>query len=583
MIQRFHEARRHEEGQALILASISMLILAMCILATVNLAYAAKQRIQVQNAADAAAYTTAAYEARAMNLLAYTNRAMIVHYVSQMNLMAILSFMNFNFTLINGVIKILSNVPVLGIILQIIGFILQVISLAYTILLIIALPYIDGMTYRLSLMQVGIVNGLQDRITKGSVQEVQQYNPRYLAPVMLSKTLLGIDDMDRWGPNGTMVAVTPTPTMQARDELARTPLFERLVMVEMANAARPQFTAMGTRRWSFPFGFPREWGGSCPPSGSFGICIEKHGRTEWGALVTGDPTGIAGFLNTVLSNAFSSTEQIFSLDRFALQFKVFGVLIGFSLDSWAYADRGSILDNLVGAISQVLGIGTLGLPSQGVRFGYVISGGNAIARFLARLIIGPFLATFVTQMNGFISNIMTTIKGFLPLFHFGMWPYARFRPAPTTGAIGISSKPGASQLFNQPPVLLMVTAPKSAITANGRPFLGGFGFKLGGFHSSGRPVDAAYAASRNKRASKRGYVDQVNFDPGDNPLPFITTEGFHAISAAMAYYHRPGDWREPPNLFNPMWGAKLMPVMDYPTIAQNASMADLLGKGLLVH
>ena len=35
---------------------------------------------------------------------------------------------------------------------------------------------------------------------------------------------------------------------------------------------------------------------------------------------------------------------------------------------------------------------------------------------------------------------------------------------------------------------------------------------------------------------------------------------------ARAYYHRPGDWREQPNFFNPFWGAKLEPVANHPLL-----------------
>src|SRR5262245_2840155 len=110
MMRQFHELRRHEEGQALVLAAISMPILTLCVLATVNLTYAPSHKIQLQNAADAAAYTTAAYQARALNFFAYTNRAMVVHYCSQMNMMAILSYLFFMYLIID----LLSKLPYIG-------------------------------------------------------------------------------------------------------------------------------------------------------------------------------------------------------------------------------------------------------------------------------------------------------------------------------------------------------------------------------------------------------------------------------------------------------------------------------------
>jgi hypothetical protein len=42
----------------------------------------------------------------------------------------------------------------------------------------------------------------------------------------------------------------------------------------------------------------------------------------------------------------------------------------------------------------------------------------------------------------------------------------------------------------------------------------------------------------------------------------VLHKGLNAFSAAQVYYHRPGDWREQPNFFNPLWGARLMPVSE---------------------
>lgn len=110
MLRRFHQLKKHEEGQALVLAAICMLILTLCVLATVNLSYAATQKIRLQNAADSAAYTTAAYQARALNFMAFTNRTMVVQTASQMNMLAILTYMAFAAIVLTG----LSYIPYIG-------------------------------------------------------------------------------------------------------------------------------------------------------------------------------------------------------------------------------------------------------------------------------------------------------------------------------------------------------------------------------------------------------------------------------------------------------------------------------------
>jgi hypothetical protein len=55
-----------------------------------------------------------------------------------------------------------------------------------------------------------------------------------------------------------------------------------------------------------------------------------------------------------------------------------------------------------------------------------------------------------------------------------------------------------------------------------------------------------------------------------------------AIAKALVYYHRPGDWKEPPNLFNPFWRVKLHPfgkneAMTVAAVAGDTNAAVLTG------
>jgi hypothetical protein len=59
--------------------------------------------------------------------------------------------------------------------------------------------------------------------------------------------------------------------------------------------------------------------------------------------------------------------------------------------------------------------------------------------------------------------------------------------------------------------------------------------------------------------TKEGTDGLVNFEQRENPLSDFQP-GMNALSVSRVYYHRPGDWREHPNFFNPFWGAKLHPV-----------------------
>lgn len=86
---------REEEGQALPLAALGALVLALGVLSTVNLTQAVHERIKLQNAADSAAYTLAAQEARTFNYIAFLNRAQIAHYNTAMMVQSYITWVGF--------------------------------------------------------------------------------------------------------------------------------------------------------------------------------------------------------------------------------------------------------------------------------------------------------------------------------------------------------------------------------------------------------------------------------------------------------------------------------------------------------
>ena len=86
---------KRREGQALVLASIMVLILSIAVLATINIGHRINERVRLQNTADAAAYSMAAMEARAFNFYAFSNRTHVSHYVAAMVWQSMLSFFYF--------------------------------------------------------------------------------------------------------------------------------------------------------------------------------------------------------------------------------------------------------------------------------------------------------------------------------------------------------------------------------------------------------------------------------------------------------------------------------------------------------
>ncbi|MDY7231246.1 hypothetical protein [Hyalangium rubrum] len=78
-------------GQTMILGAVSLLILALIVFVTFNVTVAVQQKIKVQNYSDAKAFSMAVAEARTLNYMAYTNRAIASAYVGMANASAYMS------------------------------------------------------------------------------------------------------------------------------------------------------------------------------------------------------------------------------------------------------------------------------------------------------------------------------------------------------------------------------------------------------------------------------------------------------------------------------------------------------------
>ncbi len=71
-----------QRGQAMVLVTLFLTALMLSFLILFNMSQINIDKIKVQNAADAVAYSSAVLEARHLNFVAYTNRAMIANEVA---------------------------------------------------------------------------------------------------------------------------------------------------------------------------------------------------------------------------------------------------------------------------------------------------------------------------------------------------------------------------------------------------------------------------------------------------------------------------------------------------------------------
>jgi hypothetical protein len=83
--------REDEAGQALVLGAMVMLVLALSVFVTVQLGNGINERMRVQDAADNAAFSTAAAVARSLNFISWVNRTTATQYVSAMALQGLVA------------------------------------------------------------------------------------------------------------------------------------------------------------------------------------------------------------------------------------------------------------------------------------------------------------------------------------------------------------------------------------------------------------------------------------------------------------------------------------------------------------
>lgn len=111
-------SRARQRGQALVLALVCMLVFIIGVLVLFNTGQAVNKKVQLNNTADAAAYSAAVQQARAYNLIAYLNRAQVANEVAIAQMVSMHSWMNY---MISGTQNFANVANDIGIALDITG------------------------------------------------------------------------------------------------------------------------------------------------------------------------------------------------------------------------------------------------------------------------------------------------------------------------------------------------------------------------------------------------------------------------------------------------------------------------------
>jgi len=531
---------RREEGQALPLASVGILVMALGVLATLNLGQAVHEKIKLQNTADSAAYTLAAMEARTFNYIAFLNRVQIAHYNTAMVVQSFNTWVGFQVAIFGTAVDVLTAMknavdvgaswPCYGpgcpyIPLKPIASAMARFAQAFRDLAVRTYHATDKIGHwlveamsifnnaavwqtqfaRAALLNGHILTGMQSYITKmdkdisftkgksrflnmlvnmalNSIEYYQTFdNAAGLNPYVFA---IPFDVVKRLGPSGRY---TKHSDKAAKDAYR--------LMTELCNASRtPQFvsnrsTTSGDR--------------------ALGVAIlavvagTKFGQTRFtskGNMSGAKITAIDSDKNYEMAPYLSSDDYAEGVAGAAT----------LGLASAMYTGRGTALGDAIAAYElkgkhyRYKGAGTSSAPSPAGREVYTF----------------PFA--------GLGGKTMET-QNHAPWPGFA--PYFKFKPSKDRTAD-----------YNQPSTWIF-------LNKHHRDFQSAWGS-----HGSGRAP--WYEKFTWRQGNKEVKLDTTIGGKRNSYL----FEGLNVISRGMAYYHRPGNWVEHPNFFNPFWRARLAPV-----------------------
>lgn len=519
MLQKLRDVRRSEEGQTLVLAAVFGLILMLCVLGTVNLGRAVYDKVQLQAAADSAAYSEAAVEARVMNLTAYTNRAMVVHYASAMAMTSYLTWLHFMWTFVKPILTVLKFIPIINAVANVVDTILQTLINVMDWAIVILIPALAANNVFLWGVQEGAWLSTWARLGKSISPEAHSgdsaahpYQPIWpemipaMNAVVFSQTRGQVTVPQATLQTGRLLLNDSRPEVQEA----------RLHMVEIANSARTPWVAYGDNYPSKNFltispAARHFFFGINIGIGSLGI--GNVGRTELGTFPPGG------------SAASSKTYgQIWSGQRFQGLAKL-------GICPVCLKGRLNIF-NLV-AVDDLLGN-----PSS-----------PRLEQYYVLWRPPKLIEKAIPGLGKALDKVANSVKTMLPKGRrlFAISPYVYFVPnAKVKSSLGVF---GPNGNFNQPDVLV-------GLAKEGRDYN----------REAGAAKYYGHRFTWNGRSAGRGTVDLSYTDADWPTIPglgrLLAHRGLNAFSAAQVYYHRPGEWREQPNFFNPLWGARLMPVME---------------------
>jgi Putative Flp pilus-assembly TadE/G-like len=141
-------------------------------------------------------------------------------------------------------------------------------------------------------------------------------------------------------------------------------------------------------------------------------------------------------------------------------------------------------------------------------------------------------------------------EGLTPFPHFEPGQYASScpqssNPNPNIAATRRATPNGTDDDFNQPSAFVILNKTAPEMDNHGDPT------------GAGNALPAMLNMQKNL-TFEFGAPTRLVFD--DTRMTFLGGKGLNTVARAQTYYHRPGNWHEMPNFFNPYWRPRLAPV-----------------------
>jgi hypothetical protein len=525
------QGRSRQEGQAALVAVVGLVILAIGMYTSYNLSRAVYEKIELQNAADATAYSLATLEARTFNFIAFANRAQVANYVQMMESQSLLSYMTaveaatgYFGDLVQCVEKAAGNsagslvgvgaglaalhettIPIIDLMDEFVPKYIEVQTTKNWALLIVSGMYV--LTTSLQLADGGM------DIAKANDPDAQ--NPlaiQVALGVLNNASYLNAIDLNGIG-------------LHANSSEA-----SKRIMTEIANASRyngtldahPDFTVS---RGVFDI-LSSAIGGLGGVSGGgarLGAVIDKVS-----ALINLSHVGTSKLMQ-VEGGTVADLEQTGESQAEKSDLAMADAIV--AKDTWFFPEGFLSVQSGVNESLHCRYVKPTRPDLSGTRYGCAGAlpgnAGRVQALVRAGLLIADMPGHGFAKKNCKREGEDDHRWGAFVL-PGGMTPYFTF-------ASGLSGIEAEKTSFNQPDVWVMLNKPPAAMALGGP---GDLEFNL----KQGR-----YSAELDARIGEGGLLDSG------------VLRGMNAIARAQVYYHRPGAWQEPPNFFNPYWGARLAP------------------------